>query len=310
MNLDNKEEVLVSVLIPNYKRDYELKRAIQSVLIQSYKTLEILIVDDCSPNIEEIKQIVQEFNDTRITLLIHEYNKGGGGARNTGIVAANGKYIAFLDSDDTWEPTKIEEQVLLSEQYDREVLCYTKSNIYTNNWVKIQPSRGIDEREPISDYLFANNGFIPTPSIFVTASLAKRCLFDENLKRHQDYDFLFKLEEEKVKVIFVNKSLTNVIWIGNQELLGKGWSSSFSYDFFTNNKKSMTDKAYANALFHSVIYNSAIYESRFKSIRYILENMKFMKFIQKKVLIKYFIRLILDKKIINFLLKYTNLRVK
>lgn len=309
MNL-NKKEQLVSVLIPNYKRDYELKRAIKSALSQTYKTLEILIIDDCSPNLENIKEIVNSFKDSRVSLIIHNENKGGGGARNTGILASKGKYIAFLDSDDTWECTKIEEQVLISEEYDSDILCYTKSNIYTNNWVKIQPNIGIKENESIADYLFVNDGFIPTPSIFVTATLAKRCLFDESLQRHQDYDFLFKLEQENVKVLFLNKELTNVIWIGDQGLIRKGWSSKFSYDFFNSNKKIMTNKAYANALFHSVIYNSAIYESRLKSIKYLFQNIKYMKFIQKKIVLKYLIRLIFSKKLIDFLLKYTKLRVK
>ena len=96
---ENKMEKL-SVIVPVYNVYPYLRECLDSIINQSYKNLEIIIVNDASPYIED-DEICKEYasKDERIIYIKHEENKKQGGARNTGIKAATGKYITFVDSD-------------------------------------------------------------------------------------------------------------------------------------------------------------------------------------------------------------------
>lgn len=101
----NPKAPLVSVVIPLYNSAYTVRATIQSVLNQTYANLEILIVDDGST--DDGAAICRHFHDHRLRIL-HQENRGLAGARNTGIRASRGEFVAFLDSDDLWLPAKIE----------------------------------------------------------------------------------------------------------------------------------------------------------------------------------------------------------
>ncbi len=98
----------VSVIIPIYGVEKYIAATLQSVLDQTYKNFEILIIDDACP--DKSIQICQQFTDPRIKI-IHQANRGLAGARNTGIRHAQGEYLAFLDGDDLWLPQKLEKQI-------------------------------------------------------------------------------------------------------------------------------------------------------------------------------------------------------
>jgi glycosyltransferase involved in cell wall biosynthesis len=102
----------ISVVIPVYNRDRSITRCLDSVAAQTYPVTEIIVVDDGSHDrsVDEILRW-QERQLVPLRLIRHEQNRGGGAARNTGIRAATSDWIAFLDSDDYWHPTKIEKQV-------------------------------------------------------------------------------------------------------------------------------------------------------------------------------------------------------
>lgn len=102
---------MVSVIIATYRRDYTLKRAIESVLNQTYKDIEIIVVDDNAEHIwnEKVKGIVCKFDN--IKYICNMKNEGCANSRNIGINNANGKYISFLDDDDLYLPDKIERQL-------------------------------------------------------------------------------------------------------------------------------------------------------------------------------------------------------
>jgi len=103
----------VSVIIPTYNREQLLKRAIQSVLNQTFRDFEIIVVDDGST--DNTKEIIDSFTSDKIKY-IYESNSGGAARpKNTGIKNAQGKYIAVLDSDDEWLPQKLEKQIELLE---------------------------------------------------------------------------------------------------------------------------------------------------------------------------------------------------
>ena len=103
---------LVTVVIPTYNRPVYLKRCIDSVLNQTYKRIEIIVVDDNNPDTEarkETEAIIAEFVSAgQVKYIQHERNKNGSAARNTGWKASHGEYITFLDDDDEIHATKIE----------------------------------------------------------------------------------------------------------------------------------------------------------------------------------------------------------
>ena len=106
MSSDQKtENPLVSVIVPVYNGTDALRRAIASVLRQTYRNFELIIVDDCST--DDIASVVKSFQDDRIIYLRHVQNKGAAGARNTGMCQARGEILAFLDSDDEFLSEKL-----------------------------------------------------------------------------------------------------------------------------------------------------------------------------------------------------------
>lgn len=119
--------VTVSVILPVYNRSRSLVTACQSVLGQSYRDLELIVVDDAST--EDLAQIIEDLNDQRLRYLRHEINGGAAAARNTGLAAAKGRLIAFQDSDDMWLPGKLERQVALLDAMPEEVGVVTGGKI-------------------------------------------------------------------------------------------------------------------------------------------------------------------------------------
>ena len=99
-----------------FNRAAPVRRAIESVLAQTCQDFEIIVVDDGST--DGTAAAVETFADRRITLIRHEQNRGGSAARNTGIRASSAAYVAFLDSDDEWLPTKLERQLEVFERSD------------------------------------------------------------------------------------------------------------------------------------------------------------------------------------------------
>jgi glycosyltransferase involved in cell wall biosynthesis len=100
---------VVSVVIPAFNRAGTIGAAVDSVLAQTFQDLELILVDDAST--DDTADVLAGLGDSRIRVIRHESNKGAGAARNTGIEAARGEWVAFQDSDDLWMPTKLERQM-------------------------------------------------------------------------------------------------------------------------------------------------------------------------------------------------------
>ncbi|MBI4219431.1 MAG: glycosyltransferase [Chloroflexi bacterium] len=100
---------LVSVIIPTFNRANLVERAVRSVLAQTVQDFEILVVDDASK--DDTERVVRAIRDPRVTYTRHDRNRGPGAARNTGIAKARGEFLAFLDSDDEWLPSKLQRQL-------------------------------------------------------------------------------------------------------------------------------------------------------------------------------------------------------
>src|SRR6266566_844385 len=102
-------QALITVIIPTYRRAALVPNAIHSAQRQTYRNIEILVVDDGSP--DDTTDVVQNIHDVRLRYIRHDVNRGLPAARNTGIRGAAGDYIAFLDDDDEWREDKLERQL-------------------------------------------------------------------------------------------------------------------------------------------------------------------------------------------------------
>ncbi|MGL5964947.1 MAG: glycosyltransferase family 2 protein, partial [Fusobacteriaceae bacterium] len=106
---------LVSVIMPTYKRSVFLERALLSLINQTYKNIEIVVVDDNAEHLEDrekTKKVLEKYKDSaKIVVVENKINLGGSLSRNEGINVSTGKYITFLDDDDEYELNKIEKQV-------------------------------------------------------------------------------------------------------------------------------------------------------------------------------------------------------
>ena len=159
---------------------------------------EIIVVDDGSDDNTEF--VIEEFQkkDGRIKYLKHDTNKGGGAARNSGIKEARGKYIAFQDSDDTWEPRKLEKQIQVFEHAPEEV-----GIVYTDMWRRHDGKRKYipsPEIKPEENIVY-RQALIRVLGIGIGTTMIKRAcfdnvgMFDENLRRFIDLELFIRLSE-------------------------------------------------------------------------------------------------------------------
>ena len=107
---------LVSIIMPSYNTEKFIVDTINSVLNQTYKNWELIIVDDCST--DDTINIIKQFNDGRIKFFQNDKNSGAAISRNKALTEAKGKWIAFLDSDDLWYPEKLEKQIKFMKEND------------------------------------------------------------------------------------------------------------------------------------------------------------------------------------------------
>jgi glycosyltransferase involved in cell wall biosynthesis len=200
-----KLEQSVSVVIPTYQRPASTRRAVDSVLAQTVSCLEVIIVEDGSAT---DKAFHLEHPDPRIRILRHPQNQGVASARNTGIQAARGQWIAFLDSDDLWLPHKLETLFAL-KGIDSEKPCFIYS-AYKLNTCKKHLSRPLFPYHPNTDlmnYILLWKGSIHISTWLMPQALAKAHFFNEALAAHEDWDLLLRLKQSAVPFIFCSSIL-------------------------------------------------------------------------------------------------------
>jgi len=206
---------LFSIVIPTYNRASTIMPTLQSVLDQTCQDFECLIVDDGSQDTEALKTLIEGLNDPRFHYLWQE-NGGGGAARNTGILAAKGQYIAFLDSDDLFLPNKLE---VCANNMTHDISRGIYSFMYVDRGVDkhwIRPNRAIKANEDMGAYLFIENEFIQTSTIVLHTTAAKKTMFDPSLRKGQDLDFCLRLHKDGVRFHAITEPLT--IWVDQTEV--------------------------------------------------------------------------------------------
>jgi len=212
----------VSVVTPTYNDAETLSRAIDSVLAQTYKEFEYIIVDDGST--DETESVVDSYDDPRIQYIQHEQNKGGSAARNTGIERAKKKYIAFLDADDEWLPEKLTVQVDCLEERTEEwvaVYCDIKNKRIgvDRNLRRVisQILRRLGETPPkpnarsggeelVREVLTKRLGTSGSTPMVRAETVKQIDGFDASFSRHQDTEFLIRVLKQG-KLAFVDEPL-------------------------------------------------------------------------------------------------------
>ena len=183
----------VSVIIPTYNRQGLLGRAMSSVLDQGYEDFELIVVDDAST--DRTRETVEGFADGRVRYLRHDTNEGAATARNTGIRASRGQYIAFHDSDDEWLAGKLEKQMRLFEEAGDTVgAVYCAFLRIENGKETYIPGPHIEEREGDLSHALLFENFVSTQTLVVRRErLEKAGLFFDQLPRFQDWELAIRL---------------------------------------------------------------------------------------------------------------------
>ena len=195
--------MLVSVIIPYFNDEKNIKNAIKSVLQQTYKKIEIEIIDDeNSPKSEKILiNLKKKFKKIKITSTLRR--AGVSVARNKGIKEAKGDFIAFLDSDDQWKKNKIMEQLIVMKKYKFDV-CYT-NYVAVNDNNKILYKVNVPKTISYKDLLSACT--ISCSSILIKRKILKKFKF-KNLRTKEDYLLWLDLSKKGFKFIGINKFLS------------------------------------------------------------------------------------------------------
>lgn len=197
MNAGENTCPLVSVVIPNFNREAELQRAVDSVLAQDYTPLEVVVVDDASTRPVKLNLPPEKRELLRWVQL--EVNGGGATARNAGIDAARGELVAFLDSDDVWTTDKLARQVAayIADGRPREAVYYSQVVLDRGDEELVLPQRALAPGEGVGDYLFPWRGnLIHTSTLLMSRALAARVRFTDGLRIHQDVDFCLRLQRD------------------------------------------------------------------------------------------------------------------
>jgi glycosyltransferase involved in cell wall biosynthesis len=209
--MESEEQPLVSVIIPTFNRAELVRRAVLSVLDQSYENLEVVVVDDAST--DSTGEMIQKIDDSRVKYLRLEINCGPAGARNAGVNLACGEFVTFLDSDDSWSAQKTAVQLAALQQQNNpgNVVSYTQATIVGSGVRRyLLPLRGKGEDEPVADYVCGNEGLIQTSSLMLSRKLALANPFPRDQKNFEDWDLFLRLEAKGVSWLYLDQPL--VTW--------------------------------------------------------------------------------------------------
>ena len=199
---------LVSVIIPYYRKKHYILRTLKSVINQTYKNLEIIIIyDDTEKNdLKLIKKMISM--DKRIKLIINKKNIGAGKSRNKGIKISKGSYIAFIDADDIWLKNKTKLQLALMK---KRKLDFTHTNYSIINKKNKQLSN-----RAARDFMDVKD-LITSCDIGLSTVMIKKNILSSNsfsgLKTKEDFVLWLKLLSKNIKIYGINKNL--VFWNKN-----------------------------------------------------------------------------------------------
>lgn len=203
---------MISVIIPTYNRGSRILASVDSVLSQTYRDIELIIVDDGST--DDTESVIKGIKDERVRYA-RQNNQGACAARNYGIRLAKGDYIAFQDSDDQWYKEKLEKQIRFLEEMDADVV-FCKMLEKCGSFERVVPANIKEGRLGYRDSLMG----IGTQSLFMKAAIAEQNAFDIDFPRLQDLEWILRANE-KYKIYCMDEVLVDYI-IGEDSISASG----------------------------------------------------------------------------------------
>lgn len=200
---------LVSIVIPSYKNRGALNRAVDSALAQEGVDVEVIVIDDNDPESKERKLTENDMakyeSDERVKYIRHPQNRNGAAARNTGIKASTGEYIAFLDDDDWFMEGKLAKQVSYLQSHPE------YDGVYCMAQMRGKPNGTSTYEGDVTKYLLMLESNMYTPCLmFKREALLAINGFDEAFRRHQDFDLLLRYFHHGYKIGCLNEILTEL----------------------------------------------------------------------------------------------------
>ena len=203
---------VVSIVVPCFNRAGLVGQVVESVRRQTLCEWELIVVDDGSS--DDLPAALRSAQaDARVRLIRHEVNRGVSAARNTGIAAARGRFVAFLDSDDEWLPRKLELQLaaVMATNEPERAFCVTRTEVkMPGGWSRTRPIRGPEPGRSFAEYLYSDGGFAQCSSFFLSTALARKAPFREGLRQYEDHLFFAEAGAGGATYLLVPEVLT--VW--------------------------------------------------------------------------------------------------
>ena len=208
--------MLVSVIIPAFNRAGTIERSVRSVLDQTVKELEVIVVDDCST--DHTENVILQIHDDRVRYDRLGKQSGACVARNRGIDLARGELIAFQDSDDFWKPEKLEKQLFALKEYGADICFSSLNRHYPGSGEGLSPLSSSGDKvmvfppdAAISDgfldvHTLRRKSCVSTQTILSQKKVFEKYRFDPLVKKGQDYDWIIRAALE-YSVYFIKEPL-------------------------------------------------------------------------------------------------------
>ena len=203
------EQPLVSVIIPAYNAAEFIGDALDSVFAQTFWAFEVIVINDGSPDTEQLERVVERYPSN--LRYIKQENQGAAAARNAGLRAARGEFVAFLDADDTWLPTFLEKQMELLKNTGAD-LVFADALLFGDSRLQGRTFMQVDA--PTGD-VTAENLLRVKVTVLTSTVLARKApvldvgLFDVSLRRGQDFDLWLKLAKAGARFAYSREVLAH-----------------------------------------------------------------------------------------------------
>lgn len=252
-----------SVIITTTPDRGTLPRAVASAVAQGDEIDEIVIVTDAEVSIPWSDTLNESDPEVRLIATGPGAPHGANRARMTGVRASKSKYVAFLDDDDAWLPGKIEAQRRLLEDGANVASCRT---VVVNDGLdlrRVEPARLYSDDKSIGDYLFTRTSlFSGTRSMQTSTIMCQRidvlaCPFDENLKRHQDWDWLIRAERSLGGRIVMHRSALVEQFIDHGISISRRRDWRYSFEWAKSVRPFLTARAYSDLILITVGGNAS-----------------------------------------------------
>jgi len=238
---------LISVIIPTARRSQLLPRAIKSALAQSVNDIEVVVIVD-GPD-PETSQYLTQVTDPRFRYIQNVRSLGSAEARNVGVKASRGEWIAFLDDDDEWREDKLEMQLAAAGNVDDCVIVSCLSEVVTPLQRYVWPRRVYDNLSPLAEYLFDRRSWFRGDTMLQCSSLLMpRWLFLDLMFTpiHDDWDFLLRAVNTRgAKIRTVDKPLVKHYIEDDRQSLGASFDWKRSLAWAETNRAMINPHAYA-----------------------------------------------------------------